>query len=116
MAVYVPLPGSKRTLLPNSRPAGPVDPSEVQSITVRVRSGGDPDALAKKAYDLASTQSVGFLNPFLYSNVAKGVVHDVTSGTNAITKTIKGYKAGPGWDACTGLGTPDGTAILNNLL
>jgi hypothetical protein len=23
--------------------------------------------------------------------------------------------AGPGWDACTGLGTPDGTAILNHL-
>jgi kumamolisin len=43
--------------------------------------------------------------------LAKGVVHDVTSGTNA----IKGYNARPGWDACTGLGTPDGTAILDNL-
>jgi kumamolisin len=63
----------------------------------------------------AKKKSVGFLNPFLYSNVAKGVVQDVTSGTNAIKNTIKGYEAGPGWDACTGLGTPDGTAILNNL-
>ena len=60
-------------------------------------------------------KNVGFLNPFLYSNVAKGVVHDVTSGTNAITNTVKGYNAGPGWDPCSGLGTPDGTAILNNL-
>ncbi len=60
-------------------------------------------------------KNVGFLNPFLYANVAKGVVHDVTQGTNAITNTVKGYNAGPGWDACTGLGTPDGTAILNNL-
>jgi kumamolisin len=60
-------------------------------------------------------KNVGFLNPFLYSNVAKGVVHDVESGTNEINGTVKGYNAGQGWDACTGLGTPDGTAIFNNL-
>lgn len=63
----------------------------------------------------AKHKNVGFLNPFLYSSVAKGVVHDVTSGTNAIADTVKGYDAGPGWDPCSGLGTPDGTAILNNL-
>jgi kumamolisin len=63
----------------------------------------------------AKKKNVGFLNPFLYSNVSEGVVHDVTSGTNAIVHTIKGYQAGPGWDACTGLGTPNGTAILNKL-
>jgi kumamolisin len=62
----------------------------------------------------AKGKNVGFLNPFLYSN-AKEVVRDVTSGTNAIKDTIKGYDAGPGWDACSGLGTPDGTAILNKL-
>jgi hypothetical protein len=55
MAVYVPLPGSKRSVLPNSRPAGPIDPSEIASVTVRVRSAGDPAALAKQAYDLANT-------------------------------------------------------------
>ncbi len=63
----------------------------------------------------AKGKNVGFLNPFLYANVANGVVHDVTQGTNAITNTVKGYNAGVGWDACSGLGTPDGTAILNNL-
>lgn len=63
----------------------------------------------------AKKKNVGFLNPFLYANVAKGVAHDVTSGTNAIANTVKGYNAGAGWDACTGLGTPDGTAILNSL-
>ena len=60
-------------------------------------------------------KNVGFLNPFLYANAAKGVVHNVAHGTNAIKSTVKGYKAGAGWDACTGLGTPDGTVILNNL-
>lgn len=63
----------------------------------------------------AKQKNVGFLNPFLYSNVAKGVVHEVTSGTNAIENTVKGYDAGPGWNPCAGLGTPDGTAILSNL-
>src|SRR5262249_36323219 len=37
----------------------------------------------------AKKKNVGFLNPFLYANVAKGVVRDVTSGTNAIKSTIK---------------------------
>ncbi|MEP6549046.1 MAG: S53 family peptidase [Gammaproteobacteria bacterium] len=63
----------------------------------------------------AKGKNVGFLNPFLYSNAKAGVVHDVTKGTNAIKGTIKGYSAGPGWDACSGLGTPDGSAILNKL-
>jgi kumamolisin len=30
----------------------------------------------------------------------------VTSGDNG------SFSAGPGWDACTGLGSPDGTALL----
>jgi kumamolisin len=59
-------------------------------------------------------KNVGFLNPFLYANATK-VMHDVISGSNAIKNTVKGYSAGPGWDACTGLGTPDGAAILKNL-
>jgi kumamolisin len=63
----------------------------------------------------ALKKNVGFLNPFLYANTANGVVHDVTVGTNAIKDTLKGYNARPGWDACTGLGTPDGNAILSAL-
>ena len=34
---------------------------------------------------------------------------DITSGNNGA------YEAGPGWDACTGLGSPDGTALLGIL-
>jgi kumamolisin len=63
----------------------------------------------------AKKKNVGFLNPFLYANVSKGVVKDVIKGTNAIKDTVKGYTPRSGWDACTGLGTPDGTKILNNL-
>ena len=63
----------------------------------------------------AKNKNVGFLNPFLYANVSKRVVKDVAKGTNGIKNTVKGYKARTGWDACTGLGTPDGMKILNNL-
>jgi kumamolisin len=61
----------------------------------------------------AKGKHVGFLNPFLYGT--KGVTKDVTKGNNALANTTQGYSAGNGWDACSGLGTPDGTAIVNNL-
>jgi kumamolisin len=48
MATYVPLPGSKRTLLPNSRPIGPINSSEIASLTIRVRSSGDMAGLEKQ--------------------------------------------------------------------
>jgi kumamolisin len=63
----------------------------------------------------AKGKNVGFLNPFLYQNVVKGIVDDVTIGTNAIKNKAKGYSAKKGWDACTGLGTPNGQKILANL-
>jgi kumamolisin len=63
----------------------------------------------------ATGKRVGFLNPFLYSNTTKGITTDVVSGNNAVAQTVAGYQAGPGWDACSGLGTPNGTAILNAL-
>jgi kumamolisin len=63
----------------------------------------------------AKKKNVGFMNPFLYANARKGAVKDVTKGTNAIAGTVKGYKARKGWDACTGLGTPDGSQILKLL-
>jgi kumamolisin len=62
----------------------------------------------------AKKKNVGFLNSLLYAN-AGTLLHDVTVGTNAIANTVQGYEAGPGWDACSGLGTPDGTAILGKL-
>jgi kumamolisin len=51
-------------------------------------------------------KNVGYLNPLLYTNSAEATLHDITVGNNGA------YSAGPGWDACTGLGTPDGAALL----
>jgi kumamolisin len=61
----------------------------------------------------AKQKNLGFINPFLYAN--SGLFHDVISGTNGISHTVIGYNAGPGWNACTGLGTPDGVQLLNRL-
>ncbi|MGC1258900.1 MAG: S53 family peptidase, partial [Candidatus Acidiferrales bacterium] len=50
--------------------------------------------------------SVGYLNPSLYAANVESTLHDITSGNNG------SYSAGPGWDPCTGLGTPNGAALL----
>ena len=49
---------------------------------------------------------LGFAHPQLYT--AAGF-HDITSGNNGA------YDAGTGWDACTGLGSPNGAALLSAL-
>ncbi|HEY2297513.1 MAG TPA: S53 family peptidase [Jatrophihabitans sp.] len=58
----------------------------------------------------------GLLHGFadaLYADAAAGTgapgFQDVTTGDNG------SYRAGAGWDACTGLGSPDGTALLSLL-
>jgi len=51
---------------------------------------------------------VGYLNPLLYTKLGS-LLHDITEGN------IGAYAAGPGWDACTGLGSPDGSALLHAL-
>ena len=57
---------------------------------------------------------LGLLQPVLYEGVKPGVAQagfqDVASGGNGA------YTAGPGWDACTGLGSPDGAALSGVLL
>ncbi len=61
----------------------------------------------------AAKRSFGLIQQSLYSGVASGQAaagfHDITSGSNGA------YSAGPGWDACTGLGSPNGTVLLARL-
>ncbi|PIL33245.1 hypothetical protein GSI_04695 [Ganoderma sinense ZZ0214-1] len=53
----------------------------------------------------AGKSPLGFLNPFLYSTGASAL-NDITSGSNPGCDT-DGFPAKEGWDAVTGLGTPD---------
>ena len=62
---------------------------------------------------------VGFINPQIYALAAdSGVFRDVTIGNNRVSfKKFKnvGYDAQKGWDACSGLGSVDGTKLSQNL-
>jgi kumamolisin len=53
--------------------------------------------------------TAGFLQSTIYLAKGKAAFHDITSGNNGA------FSAGPGWDACTGLGSPIGTAIVKLL-
>jgi kumamolisin len=61
----------------------------------------------------ATGKKFGLLQPLLYAGASAGVAapgfNDIVEGNNGA------YKAGPGWDACTGLGSPNGAALLNVL-
>lgn len=51
----------------------------------------------------ACKQPVGFINPLLYRT--PDALRDITGGNNG------DYAATPGWDACTGLGSPNGPRL-----
>ena len=61
----------------------------------------------------ATGQRFGLIQPALYAGATPGAdvagFRDITSGNNGA------YTAGPGWDACSGLGSPDGTVLLTGL-
>ena len=55
-------------------------------------------------------RSVGYLNPSLYQAASpESGFHDITNGNNG------SYTAAQGWDACTGLGSPDGVKLVATL-
>ncbi|HUZ04502.1 MAG TPA: hypothetical protein VMU62_04020, partial [Acidobacteriaceae bacterium] len=54
-------------------------------------------------------KQVGFLNPVLYPLLGTSAFHDITKGNNGT------FSAGAGWDACTGLGSPNGSSLLSSL-
>jgi kumamolisin len=64
-------------------------------------------ALVNQQLATQNAASAGFVNPLLYQNAIS--FNDITQGNNG------SYSAGPGWDACTGLGSPKGASILTTL-
>jgi kumamolisin len=53
----------------------------------------------------AKASPVGFVNPALYSHA--GALRDITNGNNGT------FAAAAGWDACTGLGSPNGQKVAD---
>jgi kumamolisin len=53
----------------------------------------------------AKARRAGFINPHLYVNAT--ALHDITQGNNG------DFAATTGWDACTGLGSPNGQKVAD---
>jgi kumamolisin len=94
--------------------AGDADPTTGYVTLVDGQSGitGGTSAVAPLWAGLIAliNQSLGkpagFINALLYQNQGKTAdFNDITSGNNGA------YSAGPGWDACTGLGSPIGAQV-----
>jgi kumamolisin len=57
----------------------------------------------------ANGKSAGFIQPQIYAAKAASAFNDIVSGNNGA------FSAGPGWDACTGLGSPIGSKLITLL-
>jgi kumamolisin len=61
-------------------------------------------------------QAVGFINPVLYG--ASSAFRDIVGAPGPANNSfgnVAGYPAGKGWDACTGLGSVNGSALQSAL-
>lgn len=70
--------------------------------------------------DQMAGSDLGYINSALYQIAANPTryaadFHDVTVGNNQ-TSSIPGYFASPGWDAVTGLGTPNAANLIPDLI
>jgi len=98
--------------------AGDASPETGYSIVVRGQQEvvGGTSAVAPLWAGLAAlinqqaAKPIGFFLPTLYGESV--AMRDITKGSNIPSGSTIGYNAGPGWDACTGLGVPDGAALL----
>ncbi|MGH7951353.1 MAG: protease pro-enzyme activation domain-containing protein [Limisphaerales bacterium] len=63
--------------------------------------------------------SVGFINPAVYaianSTNYSNCFNDITTGNNSSSNSPTLFFATPGYDLCTGLGSPKGTNLINAL-
>ena len=71
--------------------------------------------------DQMAGRDLGYINPALYqiaNNPAQYAsdFFDVTVGNNQTNPAIPGYPASKGWDAVTGLGTPNAANLLPDLI
>ncbi|HEV2208066.1 MAG TPA: protease pro-enzyme activation domain-containing protein [Verrucomicrobiae bacterium] len=76
-------------------------------------------ALINQQAAQAGSPPVGFLNPALYA-IGKGpqyglAFHDIIVGNNTNSVSTNQFFAVPGYDLCTGWGTPAGTNLINIL-
>ncbi len=98
--------------------AGVADPNTGYAVIIDGQEGvvGGTSAVAPlwaaliALFNQELGKNVGWIHPKLYETLfPRKAMRDITSGNNG------SYKAGTGWDPCTGLGSPNGQAMLNLL-
>jgi subtilase family serine protease len=76
-------------------------------------------ALMNQQAVAAGRTAVGFVNPAVYAiGASAGYAtnfHDITTGNNTNTTVVNKYFAVPGYDLCTGWGTPAGQNLITSL-
>jgi hypothetical protein len=77
-------------------------------------------ALVNQQATASGKPPVGFLNPALYA-IGQGAgyrsaFHDITTGNNFPNAGATRFVAVPGYDLCTGWGTPTGSNLINALV
>jgi hypothetical protein len=77
-------------------------------------------ALVNQQGSLRGRPPVGFLNPTIYalgqSTNYTAALHDITVGNNTNSSSPTLFSAVPGYDLCTGWGTPKGTNLIEALV
>lgn len=73
-------------------------------------------ALVNEARAQSGKPRLGFINDRLYELASRGdLFAEITEGNNKISPDYPGYDATPGFDACTGWGTPIGSSLAEAL-
>ena len=76
-------------------------------------------AMVNQQASAANGATVGFVNPAIYA-IGEGsgystAFHDITTGNNFPNARATRFVAAPGYDLCTGWGTPAGQTLINAL-
>jgi subtilase family serine protease len=115
--VYMSLPATTKS----GTGCGGANPCSVGWYVVGGTSSGSPQWAGLTAIaDQMAGRDLGYINPALYkiaSNPAQYAsdFYDVTVGNNQ-TSSIPGYSASTGWDAVTGLGSPNVANLIPDLI
>ena len=66
------------------------------------------------------TNGIGFINPAIYEianeSIYNSAFNDITTGNNTWPSSPNAFYAVPGYDLCTGVGSPNGTNLINALI
>ncbi|MCL5097880.1 MAG: protease pro-enzyme activation domain-containing protein [Candidatus Omnitrophica bacterium] len=92
-------------------------PSSVEGTSIATPLWAGFAALVNQQAAENGLPPVGFLNPTLYrigmgSNYAD-TFHDITTGNNTSKQSPDLFHAAPGYDLCSGWGTPRGSNLIN---